>query len=66
VIGDTTPFYLVLDPDASPREAVFGRKERDFDVTYVARTLLNGVKVRYWEYRMTFTEEALDELEIEE
>lgn len=66
VVGDTTAFYLVLDPDASPREAVYGRKEKDYDPLYVSRTRLDGVKVRFWEYRMTFTEEALDELEIEE
>jgi hypothetical protein len=66
VTGDETPFYFVLDPDASPIDAVLVRKEKDFDPRPMDTGKSSGdTAAPIWDYTLTLTEEIDTEFSID-
>ena len=66
VVGDETAFYFVLDPDASPIEAVLVRKEKDFEPVPMDTGKSSGDTAEpIWDYTLTLTEEIDTEYSIE-
>jgi len=55
--GEVVPFYFVEDVNASPREPIYCRKEKDFQLVKMGPAYWEGVLERMYYYTLTITEE---------